>query len=176
MKGTDLVALSRAELGDLLAAGHPIDPAALAGADYQGISLGLPRLVDRVSWKKFFKAFRADGDRLAGFNLRAVDDGLDRPWRPRLRQGAPIRFGHFEVVPLDQARPAPPRSCGPGLLLDYRRGRPAGLLAALRDPLVALEPGRVELLLGWSYLAVGRIGIPTPSFFVLERSRRPALG
>ena len=38
-----------------------------------------------------------------------------------------------------------------------------------RDPLVALEKGSVERLLGWTYLdlGVGRVG--TPSYFLLER-------
>ena len=66
-----------------------------------------------------------------------------------------------------------PRPCNRGLLLDYGLGGnpPWDPLSRMRDPIVALAPGRSDLLLGWSYLDLGRIDVPTPSFFLLERER-----
>jgi hypothetical protein len=149
----ELLSASPRELAARLRAGHPIDPARLDGADYDGVSLGLPGWVDRLLWKKFRKSFR-DG---RGFNVRIEQTPLDQPWVPQVRGGRPVTFGAFAVV------------SGAGRLeLDYSVGEP--LLRALRDPLVALVPGEVDWLLGRSYLAVGRRRLPTPSYFLLRRS------
>jgi len=157
----DLLAMSRADLRARLANGHPIDPARLDGTTYRGISLGLPAWVERVTWKKFAKAFRRDPDTgdLRGWNVRIEQDGLDRPWRPRTRNGTPWTFGHFTVV-RERDR----------LVLDYGAGsdRLTDPLRLLRDPLVALHAGSVSLLLGRSDLALGPARVPTPSYFLLE--------
>jgi hypothetical protein len=156
----ELVGASQRELARRFAAGHRLDPAALDGWRYRGISLGLPRWVDRLTWSKFAKTFARDSDgRLRGWNTRIIQDGLDRPWRPMTRGGRPVDFGFFDVA----AAPG-------GVTLDYASG--GGALSRLRDPLVSLHPGSSELLLGRSLVAVGRFSIPTPSYFVLERDRR----
>jgi hypothetical protein len=120
--------------------------------------------VERLSWKKFAKSFHRDPrtQQLRGWNIRIEQDGLDRPWRSRMRRGVPWTFGHFAVTRDDRDR----------VLLDY--GAMSGSLdpmRTLRDPLVALERGSVEMLLGWSYLAIGPARVPTPSYFLLERDR-----
>lgn len=162
MTRAELLAASRDELRARLAGGHPIDPSRLDDTVYRGISLGLPAWIERLTWKQFAKAFHRDPrtGRLRGWNVRVEQDGLDRPWRPRLRGGRPWTFGHFAVT---QERDR--------LLLDYGAGgnRRADPLNLLRDPLVALRAGSVELLLGWSYLALGPARVPTPSYFLLER-------
>ena len=158
----ELLAASQGELRALLASGHPIEASRLDDTTYRGISLGLPAWVERLSWKKFTKAFHRDprDGRLRGWNVRIEQDGLERPWRARVRDGRPWTFGHFAVV-AERDR----------LMLDYGAGGNARLdpLGLLRDPLVALHAGSVDLLLGWSYLAVGPAKIPTPSYFLLER-------
>lgn len=158
----ELLAASRDELHALLGGGHPIDPVQLDDTSYRGISLGLPAWVERLSWKKFAKAFHRDPHTraLRGWNTRIEQDGLDRPWRARERRGRTWTFGHFAVVH-DRDR----------LVLDYGAGgnRRTDPLGVLRDPLVALAAGSVELLLGRSYLAVGPAHVPTPSYFLLER-------
>lgn len=160
-----LLRASRDELRALLASGHPIAADSLDDTLYRGISLGLPGWVERLTWKKFAKVFHRDPatQQLRGFNVRIEQDGLDQPWRARMRRGRPWTFGHFVVV-ADRDR----------LLLDYSAcsTRAADPLRALRDPLVALVPGSAELLLGWSYLAIGPARIPTPSYFLLERDGR----
>jgi hypothetical protein len=42
-------------------------------------------------------------------------------------------------------------------------------MSRMRDPIVALHEGSVDLLLGWSYLDLGFWRMPTPSYFLLER-------
>jgi hypothetical protein len=153
----DLVGASRRELAALAAHGTPFDPAVLAGRRYDGISLGLPRWLERLTWTKFAKAFARDHatGALRGWNIRIADDGLDRPWTPKQRRdGRAITFGDFTVH----------RGADGAVALRY----PAGVLV---DPLVALAGP--DLLLGSTQLAVGGRRIQTPSWFVL--SRGPAL-
>lgn len=157
-----LLAARPSQLAALLAAGHPIDPLQLADYRYRGTSLGVPAWVERLTWKYFIKTFVRDGDRVRGWNVR-VDQ--DAPWQPRLRGGAPIVFGHFAVV-RDGAR----------TVLDYSQPAPRtwSPLTHLRDPIVALDHGSADRLLGTSHLDIAGRWLATPSYFLLERA--PANG
>jgi hypothetical protein len=154
----DILQLSRAGLQAAMAAGHAIDERALDDTQYRGIALGMGRLVEALTWKTFMKTFHRDPatGRLRGWNVRLRQTGLDGPTEPIKT------FGHYTVTPLGRT----PRPCGPGLLIDYSG---AGAMARVRDPLVAVHPGSVELLLGWSYLDLGRLLLSTPSYFLLIR-------
>ena len=164
-----LLPMSLSQLRGQLAAGHPIAPEALADAEYRGVALGMPALVERLTWKTFMKTFHLDPVLgLRGWNVRLEQTGIDGPIRHKQRRGERFTFGHYAVAPLPERRP---RRIGPGLLLDYGQGHNAFLdgMSLLRDPLVALEAGSTELLLGWTWVALGPIQLPTPSYFVLER-------
>jgi hypothetical protein len=166
-----LIDADRRTLRALLAAGHPIDPDAIAGWQYRGTSLGMPAFVDQRAWKTFVKAFHRDpGAALVrGWNVRIRQTGLQGPIEPLVKHGKPFVFGYFRVEsPLGYFTP---EGADRGLLLDYNQsGNPVmAPLNRLRDPLVALEPGKADVLLGWSYLDLGLVRVPTPSFFLLER-------
>jgi hypothetical protein len=160
-----LLPLSRPELRARFAAGRAVDPQALAGWAYLGVSLGLPRWVERLSWKTFVKAFHAEhqGGGLRGWNLRLRQAGLNGPHEALLRGGVPWTFGHYRVVQEEA-----------GLLIDYGRGANAALdpTRLLRDPLVSLDDGACDLLLGTSLVQIGPWRVPTPSWFLLQRLRR----
>lgn len=154
----DLLELDRASLRRLLEQGHPIDAEALRDREFHGVSLGLPKLVERLTWKKFKKVFVGQGERLVGYNEAVERNALHEPWITRRRRDRPVRYGPFAVEPSDD---------GP-LTIDY--GPPAGRLDPMRlvrDPLVAVNPGSVELLLGVSLLAIGRGRVWTPTWFAL---------
>jgi hypothetical protein len=155
----DLLRMDRAGLARLLHDGHPIDPRALDDTEYRGISLGLPAFIERLTWKTFKKVFCRDGERLRGWNVRMKQNGIAGPFEPLMKRGA-FTFGHFEVV-----------ACDGRLDLDYGRGHNGALdpLRALCDPLVSLEAGSVELLLGRSDVGIGTLRFATPSYFCLER-------
>lgn len=165
---SDVAALDPVGWAEILAGGHAIDPEALAGVSFLGRSLGLPRLVEKATWTWFRKEIVKDEDgRIRGWNVR-VDQNA--PHRPRFRGGRPWTFGHYEVVPLRAGES--PLPVGDGLLLDYGRGRnprldPTGLV---RDPIVAVNAGSVDVLLGWTYVRLLGRSIRTPSWFVLERA------
>ena len=170
----ELLGASRPELARVMREGHPIAPEDLDDACYRGISLGLPRWVEAITWKTFMKAFSRDEDsgRLQGWNVKLEQDGLEAPPRPkRRRDGQPKAFGYFEVITPPEGSVA--RGLDRGLLIHYGRGANAALdpIRHLRDPVVALRPGDPSLLLGWSYLDLG-FSCPTPSYFTLERVGR----
>ncbi len=161
---------TRRELRAAIVAGHSVDPAALAGWTYRGTSLGLPRALERLSWKTFQKTFwREPGSgRLLGWNVRLEQDGVDAPSRPRRRGGRPVTEWHYEVI-APTGVPTPP-GFDRGLIIDYGRGlRREPTMALIKDPLVALRPGSADQLLGVSYLVVGGRCVETPTYFTLER-------
>jgi hypothetical protein len=165
-------ALERAELRAMLAQGGPIDPVALRDTVYRGISLGLPRALEALSWVVFAKTFAWDprADSLRGWNVRCHQDPLTAPARYRQgREGAPETFGPYLVRPIhDDPRPRP---YGPGLMIDYGLGGAKGVLSRMRDPIVSVIPGSADVLLGWSFAVVGASAIATPSYFALFRDR-----
>lgn len=167
----DFLALDRRTLGEMLSAGHAIDPRALDESEYRGVSLGLPGPIVSLTWLTFRKTFHRDPrtGRLRGWNVRMEQTGLDGPSVPMRKNGEPICFGHYEVV--EAAGRGSPIPCEQGLLIDYGRGANARLdpVRRARDPIVALEKGSVERLLGWTYLDLGVRHVGTPSFFLLER-------
>lgn len=168
LRARDLLNATRKELTSRLLGGHPVDPTALDDTEYRGTSLGLPAFVERLTWKTFRKVFHRDTEtgRLRGWNVRLVQHGIDGPSEPETKRGEPVTFGHYLVVDAPQVEA--PR----GLLLDYGLGQNGRFdpVSLVRDPVVALEEGSVEVLLGWTYLELTpRVRIGTPSFFVLER-------
>jgi hypothetical protein len=165
----DLLHLGKRELAELLRAGHPIDERALDDTEYKGTSLGLPRFIESLTWKKFKKVFHRDPATgfLRGWNVRLEQNGLEQPCVAKIRAERPVTFGHYRVV--SPAGHRVPAGCDRGLLIHYGLGPNAakGPIRRVRDPLVALRAGDASLLLGWSYIDFGFL-IPTPSFFTLE--------
>jgi hypothetical protein len=156
----DVAALSTDGLEALLAQGEPLAPEELAGHTDFGVSLGLPKLVERLTWKVFAKAFYRTGTKVVGCNVRLEQHGVDGPLVPRRdARGEPETFGPFAV-----------RRASRGVLLDYGAGTPPwSPLGRLRDPLVAVNEGSTELLVGTTRLAVPWGEARTPSYFTLER-------
>ena len=149
---------SRAQLRERILHGHPVEPSALEGWAYRGTSLGLPHFIERLTWKTFQKTFwrEPSSGRLFGWNVRLEQDGLEAASRPKRKDGAPVTTGHYEVVRSQGVRA--PAGFDRGLIIDY---------GALRDPLVAVEPGNSDVLLGVSYLALGPLCVETPTYFLL---------
>jgi hypothetical protein len=165
---------SRRELRARIVEGHPVDPDALAGWAYRGTSLGLPRFIERLSWKTFQKTFWRcpRTGRLLGWNVGLHQDGLDAPSRPLLRDGKPATRWHYEVI---EPRGVPfPRGFDRGLIIDYGRAENPrfDVVRFMKDPLVALAPGDMSALLGVSYAVIGGVCVETPAYFTLEREHR----
>lgn len=166
LRGASKRALRRA-----LVDGHPVEPAALEGYAFRGTSLGLPTLAERLTWKTFQKTFyrHPRTGRLVGWNVRLEQDGLDAPSRPKRARGVPVTEWNYELVPIDGA--VTPPGFDHGWLIDYSRAPnpPLSTVRLVKDPLVALVPGRHDALLGVSYLLIGGRAVETPTYFTLER-------
>lgn len=165
-----LLHADRRTLARLLLEGHAVDPASLEGCEYRGTSLGLPAWVDSLAWKIFVKTFYRDPrtGQLRGWNVRVRQDDPEA-LEPLRRRGVMRSFGHYRVVsPAGYAMPVPAKN---GVLLDYGLGGNGRLDPAsrVRDPVVALDPGSADRLLGWTYLDLGALRVGTPSYFLLER-------
>lgn len=164
---------SRAELRRRIVEGHPVDPRAIEGYAYRGTSLGLPRVLERATWKTFQKTFwrHPSSGRLFGWNVRLEQDGIDAPSRPKQKGGAPVIEWLYEVLDPDGS-PMPP-GFDRGLVIDYGLAPRASLsMRFVKDPLVALEPGNTDELIGVSYAVVLGRAIETPTYFTLERDHR----
>jgi hypothetical protein len=171
MTREELLKMSNKELLAVLRDGHPIRAEALDNTGYRGIALGLPAFVEALTWKTFQKTFHRDPKTggLRGWNVRAVQSGLDAPTVAKQKGGKPWTFGHYQVVPAAKKSPRIGRSRG--LLIHYGLGANPTFdpMRRVRDPIVAVNPDRVDLLLGWSYVDLGPLSFGTPSFFTLER-------
>ncbi|MEM9191340.1 MAG: hypothetical protein AAGF12_19370 [Myxococcota bacterium] len=165
---TPLLDLSPRRLRERLSDGYPVDRLALRDRAYRGVSLGLPSLVERLTWKTFQKVFHFDPDRavLRGWNVRLRQTGIDGPPEPKRRRGVPVTFGHYRVVDPGERLPKDVRR---GLLIDYGLGsnRRTDPVRFLRDPIVALEEHDSTFLLGCSFVEIGRHTVATPSYFAL---------
>jgi hypothetical protein len=89
-----------------------------------------------------------------------------------VKGGVPVTAWHYEVVP--PADLVTPRGCDRGLVIDYSLGANPALdpIRLSKDPLVALEPGNADVLLGVTWVGLGPLAIETPTYFVLEREHR----
>jgi hypothetical protein len=153
-----LLDASGSTLARTLADAAPVTAQTLAGFQWRGISLGLPGVVEAVTWKTFVKVFVAEGAGATarGWNLRIRQTGLDGPIE------IIKSFGHFDI----QAAPMDPRWPKGTALLDYSpEGGPTG---RDRDPLGALD---ADAVLGWTYVSVAGWVLGTPSYVLLRRDR-----
>ncbi|RMH40859.1 MAG: hypothetical protein D6689_12420 [Deltaproteobacteria bacterium] len=169
----ELERMSPADLERLFVDGATPDPDALAGWEFRG--LNTPSYFKLLGIKKFIKGFfRKNGD-LYGYNCPVVQNAIDGPWIAKPSDDQPKRFGFYRVDRVDPT--ARDNAYLHALLLDYGRGDNPRLdpSRGLRDYLVQPDRDNPDLYLGKAYYAVGRLRVPTRSFFILER-HRPGLG
>ncbi len=167
----DLVRMDSTRLHEVLLAGHPLDPDRLAGHAYLGVDLSLPRLARKLLWHTFRKTFVRDEDTgdVRGWNVRMEQHGVDGPRIPmRDGRGRAITFGHYRVR--ESRGIAFPGGYRGAYHLDYGcAGNTALDLARFGlTPLVAVNEGSQELLLGWEVFRVGPCFVPMPLYWALR--------
>ena len=147
-----------------LRAGHAIDEGVLDDHEYLGISVGMPRFIEKLSWKTFTKTFHRDPEtrELRGWNVRMEQTGIEGEAipmkRPKSATDEPFTWGHYRVYPE-----------GRGMMIDYGVPGNPFFVSRMRDPLVAIVPGDPSVLLGVSYFDLGLFRVLTPTYFVLVR-------
>jgi hypothetical protein len=165
------MAMDGRALHGVLCRGHALDPDVLAGRQYLGADLSMPGWARKLLWHTFRKTFvrdEATGD-VRGWNVRMEQHGVDGPRVPLLdRKGRPITFGHYRVRSAEGLRF--PRGWRGPSFLDYTRAGnsffdPAGLGYT---PLVAVNAGSQDLLLGWEVFKLGPLFLPLPLYWALR--------
>ena len=166
----DLMCMNGRQLHDVLLAGHPLDPSALEETQYLGVDLSLPGWARKLLWHTFRKTFHRDPESgvLRGWNVRMEQMGIDGARVPMTRRGVPMTFGHYRVA--DAGSYAFPRGYRGAHFLDYGAGGNTffdlGRLGF--TPLVAVNEGSQELLLGWEVFRFGPWMLPLPLYWALR--------
>jgi hypothetical protein len=168
----DLVAMDADALQGVMDRGHPLDLDALANTQYLGVDLSLPTVLGRLLWKTFRKTFARDvaTGELRGWNVRMEQTGVTGPRIAKTdRRGRPRTFGHYVVR--DGREVEWPGGYRCAHYLDYgRAGNTAMDLARFGcTPLVAVNAGSSELLLGWEIVRVGPKLLPLKLFWALQK-------
>lgn len=164
--------MDNAALAEVVRSAHPIPAGALDDTQYLGIDLSLPALVHRVLWTTFRKTFHRDtaSGVLRGWNVRLEQTGIEGPKRPmRDRKGRVLTFGHYHLRSAEGVRfPGGWRGAD---YLDYgvASNHPWDLARFGYCPIVAVNAGSAELLLGWEVFRVGGVFLPLPDYWVLVR-------
>lgn len=167
----DLMAMNAKELHAVMLRGHPIDEGAIVGRQFLGVDLSLPGWARRILWHTFRKTFTRDtpDDEVRGWNVRMEQRGVDGPQVPLTdRHQRPITFGHYRLRSAEGMN-FPQGYRGAQFLHYGEAGNPFMDLARLgRTPLVAVNPGRSDLLLGWEIFALGPGYLPLPLYWALR--------
>lgn len=169
----DILRMGAADLRNIVFQGAALEPDVLADTTYTGIDLSMPAWFHRLMWKSFRKTFHRDPVTgvLRGWNVRVEQTGWDTPPAPlRSKGGHPKTFGHYEVREAKGERF--PEGWQGGHYLDYRFAGNTFLDFPARAgfcPLVAVNPGSMDLLLGWEIFRVGNTLIPLKDYWVLVR-------
>lgn len=165
------MAMDSKALQRIMDSGGALDPDVLAGRAYLGVDLSLPGWARKLLWHTFRKTFvrdEATGD-VRGWNVRMEQHGIDGARVPlRDKAGAAITFGHYRVRSAAGIR-FPKGWAGPHFL-DYGvAGNVPWDPAALGyTPLVAVNAGSQDLLLGWEIFRMGPLFLPMPLYWALR--------
>ena len=167
----DLLKMTNAQIRQIMMKAHPIDLDSLKNTMYLGIDLSLPKIMNMILWKTFRKTFYRDPEtgELRGWNVRMEQTGWEGRGKPKTdSKGRQIAFGHYRVLPARGLKF--PGGWSGDQFLDYTTAGnhwydPAALGYC---PLVAVNRGRNELLLGWEIFKVGPLFVPLPDFWALK--------
>lgn len=167
-----LVQMKPDQVAEVFRMGHPVDPASIAGFQYLGVDLCLPPWVNRILWKTFRKTFYRDPETgiIRGWNVRLEQRGWESVQVPLLKSGGEeFSFGHYHLCSAEGKKF--PKGWKGSHYLDYGLAGnpffdPAGLGYC---PLVAVNEGSSDLLLGWEVFKVGNVFIPLNDYWLLKK-------
>lgn len=168
----DLLKMNKKEIGAVFYKGFPIPVNQLDNTQYLGIDMGMPKWFHKYFWRTFRKTFYRDPKSgvLRGWNVKLEQQGWDGPQKARTNsKGEELSFGHYHLLPAKGKKF--PKGWQGADYLDYGvAGNKLGDPAALGYcPLVAVNEGSGELLLGWEVFKVGPVFLPLSDFWILKK-------
>ncbi len=154
----DFSRITKQDLSTVFQQAKNFSPESLIGKRFDGISLGLPKIIENLTWIKFGKVFSKSNNCIWGWNVKMKQNALDAPWQMKPETD----WGYFNVYP-----GRVPKTNDPGIVLDYRHPKNSLINPARRtyDVIKEVQPG---LLLGRMWLSTPLTYIPTPSYFALS--------
>lgn len=167
----DLLAMKRPQLHAIMMKANPIDLDALDNTMYLGVDLSLPPVMNKILWKTFRKTFYRDPatNELRGWNVRMEQTGWHGPGVPMLKKGGQIAFGHYKVLSAEGRR-FPGGWKGKDFLHYGVAGNTMFDVARLGYcPLVAVNEGKSDLLIGWEVFKLGSVFVPLPDYWALKK-------
>jgi hypothetical protein len=169
---SELLKMSKEEIKEVFRNGHPIKQEELDNTQYLGIDVGMPNWFHKFFWKTFRKTFYRDPKSgvLRGWNVKLEQNGIEGIQTPKKnKKGEDLSFGHYLVLPA--AGKKFPKGWQGADYLDYGvAGNKSADPAALGYcPLVAINEGSTDLLMGWEVFKIGSFFIPLSDFWILKR-------
>lgn len=165
----DLLTMSARDLRTIMDRGHPIDPEAMAGRQFLGTDLSLPALGQKLLWQTFRKALVRDDEHgdVRGWNVRMEQRGIHGAQVPmRRKDGEPKTFAHYRVR--SAAGIHWPRGWRGTHYFDYSiAGNPLAESLGC-TPVVAVNEGRSDLVLGWEIFRVGGRFLAPPLYWAIR--------
>lgn len=168
----ELLRMSNAEVKRVFLQGHPIPVNDLHNTQYLGVDLSLPSWVNKILWKTFRKTFYKDPATgiLRGWNVKLEQTGYDFPTQSKRNdKGEELAFGHYHLC--SAVGKSFPQGWQGTDYLDYGVAGNAALDPARLGycPLVAVNEGSDELLLGWEVFKIGNIFLPLNDYWLLKK-------
>lgn len=152
----DLLTLTGKQLHAIMDRSLPIDVDALVGKQFLGTDLSMPKIGQKLLWQTFRKTFVRDpehGD-IRGWNVRMEQRGFHGAQVPlRRKDGTPKSFAHYRVRSAEGI--AWPRGWKGQHFLDYSIAGNNLVEGLGYTPIVAVNEGSSDLLLGWEIFKVG---------------------
>lgn len=167
----DLLKMDKKQIKNVFLNGHPLDYKQMEGYQYLGIDVGMPKWFHKYFWKTFRKTFYRDPETqvLRGWNVRMEQTGIDgKRITKKKKDGSDFTFAHYHVQSAKGLKF--PKGWQGSDFLNYKAGENTNAgEAAGYTPLVAINEGDMNLLLGWEVLKFGPLFIPMSDYWILVK-------
>lgn len=168
----DMLKMTKAEVAEVFRNSYPINTDAIGNSQYLGVDLSMPWWFHKFFWKTFRKTFYKDPVTgiIRGWNVKLEQTGYKFPTTAKKNgKGEELSFGHYHLLSTKGKKF--PKGWQGADYLDYGvAGNPALDMAGLGYcPLVAVNEGSADLLLGWEVFKIGNLFVPLNDYWVLKR-------
>ena len=167
-----ILEMNKKEVAQVFRDGHPIKLEEIENTKYLGIDLSMPNWFHKYFWKTFRKTFYRDPETnvFRGWNVKLEQTGWEGNSIPkRNKKGEELSFGHYHLC--DAKGKKFPKGWQGQDYLDYTIAGnnffDPGKLGYC--PLVAVNEGSTELLMGWEVFKITGIFLPLPDYWLLKK-------